>query len=209
MDAFLHASLSSPQSPRSPEPSYPPLTFTLKLGLVSFLQNETLYKARIADSMEISDEFHQRRFGDVTDWINYIQSKYPSPTSSKPVSKTMHEHFKSINVSQNHSNHTNNDIYKDESIDHFSVNNLMESILHPMVFNGTWKDSSFRMEERKVGRRRSNGSDDEYEMFGHWKNERLKIEVLIKFIAMLLLEIQMIEEVGQLEVGPVERVVGL
>lgn len=155
MDTFLRPSPQSPQSPMSPQScrSDSPLTFQRKLGVVSFLQNEILYKARIADSMDISDDFHQRRFNDVTDWIDFIQSKYPSQKQQpKQNSKTMHEYFKSTNLPRDQ--HVDNesvdddvDVEDEDSIDHFDVKELVKSILRPIALNRMWRDRLFEINE--------------------------------------------------------------
>ncbi len=102
------------------------------------MQNEIIYRARIADSMDISDDFHQRRFNDVTDWIDFIQSKYPSQKPQpKQNSKTMHEYFKTIELprDKNVDKKSVNDDEDEEFTSDFDVKELIKSILHPFALN--------------------------------------------------------------------------
>lgn len=64
----------------------------ISLGIISYVQQGTRFYGQILETTTIFDIKHERNFVTSLDWIDYLQTKYPSTNpSDKCITKTVHE----------------------------------------------------------------------------------------------------------------------
>lgn len=62
------------------------------LGKISYVQQGVRFYGRILETTTIFDLKHERNFVSSLDWIDFLQTKYPSENPLEPrVTKTVHE----------------------------------------------------------------------------------------------------------------------
>jgi hypothetical protein len=69
------------------------------LGIISYVQQGTRFYGRILETTTIFDLKHERNFVSSLDWIDFLQTKYPStnPLETK-ITKTAHEFYKNKKI---------------------------------------------------------------------------------------------------------------